>query len=358
MKLRDVADIAGRPIGDNQPCFLVFEAGPTHDGVESAKELVRFAHEAGADALKFQMTNPDRLIADRTQLFTYQVLVDRDTGAVDEISEPLYDILMRRRLSHDDWANVKSYCDSLGIIMYATVGFLEDLRHLVDIGCPAVKIASNDINHFPLIREAARSGLNIQLDTGNAKIAEVEEAVDFVLAEGNDNIIIHHCPSGYPARMDGINLNIIPTLKRMFDCPVAFSDHSPGWDMDIAALALGANMIEKTITRDRTTRSVEHMFSLEPPDTDNFVNAIRLIEVGLGAKRRTFSPEEMAGRQRLRRSAFVKPDAAKGDTISLSTIEFRRPGHGIGPDRWNELEGRKFARTIPEGQLLSWEDIE
>ncbi len=358
MRLRDVADIAGRPIGDNHPCFLVFEAGPTHDGLESAKELVRFAHEAGADALKFQMTNPDRLVADREQLFTYKILVDRANGAVDEISEPLYDILVRRRLSHDDWAEVKSYCDSLGIIMYATVGFLEDLRHLVEIGCPAIKIASNDVNHFPMIREAARSGLNVQLDTGNAKIAEVEEAIDLVLSEGNDNIIIHHCPSGYPARMDGINLNIIPTLKRMFECPVAFSDHSPGWDMDIAALALGANMIEKTITRDRTTRSVEHMFSLEPPETDKFVDVIRSVEIGFGSKRRTFTPEEMAGRQSLRRSAFLKFGVRKGDIISLSTIEFRRPGSGIGPDRWDEIEGRKFAQDMSEDHLLNWSDIE
>lgn len=355
--IRPVADIGGKPVGDGHPAFIVFEAGPTHSGVESAKSLALAARDAGADAVKFQMTNPYRLVADRSQTFSYKILKDRETGETEDVTEPLFDILVRRYLTHEQWAEVKAYCDEIGILMYATVPYFEDLEHLVDIGCAAIKISSSDVNHTPMLRAAARTGLNVQIDTGNAKLGEVEAAVDVLRAEGCDNIVIHHCPSGYPARLDGVNLRIIQTLKAMFDCPVAYSDHSPGWDMDIAAIALGANMVEKTITHDRTTRSIEHMFSLEPQDCARFVRTMREIEQGLGHRRRLFSPEEEAGRTRLRRSIHLNRDMKAGEAISLETVEFRRPGFGILADQWDTVNGRTLAHDLPADHLLSFADL-
>ena len=202
-----------RDVGDGAACFITFEAGATHDGIEAAKSLVQLAAEAGADAVKFQIFDPDRLIADKTMPFSYEILVDRETGATESISEPLYDILVRRCMTRDAWSDLKAYSDSLGLAFFATVGFEDDIELIEELGCHSVKIASADVNHFPLIRRAAQTGMCIQLDTGNATIGEIEQAVDVIRSEGNENIIIHQCPSGYPARLESINLNIITTLK-------------------------------------------------------------------------------------------------------------------------------------------------
>jgi sialic acid synthase SpsE len=245
----------------------------------------------------------------------------------------------------------------LGLLFFSTVGFEEDIRLLEEIGCHSIKIASSDINHFPLIRRAARTGMCIQIDTGSATLGEVEAAVDLICAEGNSNIIIHQCPSGYPARLEGINLNIIPTLKRLFPFPIAFSDHTPGWEMDVAALALGANLLEKTITEDRATPSVEHLFSLEPHEMKRFISVIREVETAMGTTRRIMQGEEKINRQRWRRSVFLQSPVRAGQKLGEAKVNFRRPGFGIGPDMYEQLLDFSFRTDLPEGHMLSFNDL-
>lgn len=350
--------LGGRPVGDSAPTFVTFEAGPTHNGVESAKQLATYAAQAGADAVKFQVLDPDRLVADRQQPFSYEVLVDRVSGATETVTEPLYDILSRRALTADEWRGLKRHCDELGIAFFATAGFEDEIDLLHEIGCASVKIASGDVNHLPLIRRAARRGMCIQLDTGSSTLGEIEAAVDAIRAEGNESIIIHQCPSGYPARIDSINLNILPTLKRMFGYPAAFSDHTPGWDMDIAAVAKGANLVEKTITQDRTNRSVEHIMSLEPAEMANFVAAMRTLEMALGTSRRILQPEEREKRLAVRRSVYLKADARAGQRLGEVAVEFQRPGYGLAPDRYEELLEATLARDLPAGHRLALTDLE
>ena len=355
---RDLMVFLGqRRLGDGESCFIAFEAGATHDGLASARRLVGLAAEAGADAVKFQIFDPDRLVADKKMLFSYQVLADRATGKIETVEEPLYDIFCRRALTRDGWRELKAYSDSLGLLFFSTVGFEEDIRLLEEIGCHSIKIASSDINHFPLIRMAARTGMCIQIDTGGATLGEVEAAVDVICSEGNPNIIIHQCPSGYPARLASINLNIIPTLKRLFPFPVAFSDHSPGWEMDVAALALGANLLEKTITEDRTTPSVEHLFSLEPQEMKGFVRMIRDVEIAMGTTRRIMQDEEKTKRQRWRRSVFLQSPVKTGQKLGNVKVDFRRPGFGIGPDMYEQLLDFSFRTDLPEGHMLSFNDL-
>jgi sialic acid synthase SpsE len=344
-------------LGDGAPCFIVYEAGPTHDGLDTAIDLARLAAEAGADAVKYQIIDPDRLVADRKQLFSYDVLLDRESGRTETVSEPLYDILRRRSMPQGQWRKLKTYCDALGLAFFATVGFPDEVDFLRDIGCDSAKIASADINHFPLMRYACSRIPSVQIDTGNATIGEVEAAVDVIRRAGSDRIVIHHCPSGYPARLASINLRVIPTLKTMFDLPVAYSDHTPGRDMDIAAIALGANMVEKTITHDRTTRSVEHMFSLEPAEMGAFVRAVRELEVALGAARKQLSDAELDKRAAIRRSAHVRRAVAKGEALDLAAIEFRRPGHGIGPHEIDAYAGSVFARDLKAGEMVRHGDV-
>ena len=349
--------IGDREVGGGAPCFVTFEVGPTHNGLESAKRLIRIAADAEADAIKFQMLDPDRLMADPHAPFTYSILVDRETGATEEVQEPLYDLLKRRALGNDGWRSLKKYSDSLGLAFFATAGFPEEVEFLVELGCHSIKIASADVNHKPLIRQAAATGVCLQLDTGSANLSEIEAAVDLILSEGNENIIIHHCPSGYPARLEGINLNIITTLKQMFPFPIAFSDHSPGHVMDIAAVALGADLVEKTLTEDRTTPSIEHIMSIETHEAAAFVQLMRDMQRAKGMPRRIMHEAELRRRSDIRRSAFLTAAAPAGTPASRLAVDFKRPGHGIGPDVFETLLECVTIRNLDAGHRLDVGDL-
>ena len=349
--------IKNKKIGTGYQCFITFEAGPTHNGLESAKRLVKHAADSGADAVKFQIFDADRLVADKTQLFSYGVLKNKETGEVETIQEPLYDILQRRSLSDQEWIEVKSYCDQLDILFFSTVGFDEDVDFLVKLGCDSIKIASADVNHYPLLRRVAKTGMCIQLDTGMATLGEIEAAIDIIRSEGNERIIIHQCPSGYPARLESINLNTITTLQQMFPYPVAFSDHTPGFEMDIAAISLGANLVEKTITEDRMTKSVEHVMSIEPHEMTDFIKTIREVETALGSNRRTITLEEVKKRDQIRRSVFLRANAKAGQKLDECDIEFRRPGFGITPDQYEKISSGVIKTDLLAGKMLTMNDI-
>jgi sialic acid synthase SpsE len=205
--------IGNKFVGDGQPTFVTFEAGPTHNGLASAKKLVKLAAEAGGDAVKFQIFDPDELVADKNLLYKYEVLLDKESGLTETISEPLYDIFVRRSMTESEWRELKNYSDSLGLTFFATIGDELGLELVQSIGCESIKVASADVNYLSWLRRIARLDVSIQLDTGNATFGEIEQAIDIIRAEGNDQIIIHNCPSGYPAHLDSINLRMLPSLK-------------------------------------------------------------------------------------------------------------------------------------------------
>jgi len=349
--------IGTREVGDGHPCFVTFEAGATHDGVEMAIKLVEVAARAGADAVKFQIFDADRLVSDRAQTFSYDMLLNRATGETQTVEESLYEILIRRCLTRDEWRRVKRASDDLKLAFFATVGFEDDIEFVAELGCESIKISSADVNCFPIIEAAARTGTVIQLDTGNAQIGEIEAAIDAMSRAGNEKVIIHQCPSGYPARLPSIHLRMIPTLKQVFGLPVAFSDHTPGWEMDVAAVALGANLVEKTITLDRTIRSPEHIFSLEPQDATAFIQTIRDVELALGAPRRRLSPSEIEKRKAIRRSAFLKVAKRAGEPIGTADIEYRRPGTGLWPSDFTLFDGRAASHDLAAGSMLQVGDF-
>ncbi len=350
--------IGDRTVGDGEACYITVEAGPTHNGVEGAKRLISHAAKSGADAVKFQIFDVDRLVADREMLFSYKILINRETGELQEKSEPLYDILKRRCLTKQEWKELKRFSDELGLAFFSTASFEEDIDLLVDINCDSIKIASGDLNNFPLLRYAAKSGLCIQIDTGSGTIGEVESAIDVIVKAGNENIIIHHCPSGYPANLENVNLRVIATLKNMFPFPIAFSDHSPGWTMDVAALGLGANLIEKTITENRMTPEVEHCFSLEPEEIRQFIETIRDVEKALGSTRRIMSDTERQDRKKVRRSAWLRSSAKSGQMLKDLDVEFRRPEDGIPPHIYDSLSDKVLHVDVDAGQRLLWSHID
>lgn len=350
--------IAKRVIGGGAPCFITFEAGPTHTGIESAKRLIDIAADAGADAIKFQIFDPDRLVADKKQLFSYETLIDRQTGKTETVQESLYEILARRYLDEAGWRAVKAHADARGLAFFATVGYEEDAHFVEAMGCDSIKVGSSDVNHHPLLDYCAKTGLVMQIDTGNSTFGEIEAAVDVITRAGNDRVIIHQCPSGYPAHIPSIHLRMIQSLKSLFPYPVGYSDHTPGWEMDVAAVAMGADLVEKTITLDRTARSPEHMFSLEAADAAAFVKMIREVEEAMGSPRREMSAEQLAKRKMTRRSAFLRTPKAQGDPLTAADIDYRRPGTGIAPTEHTQLIGMKLARPLQAGTMLRWTDLE
>ncbi len=262
-------------------------------------------------------------------------------------------------MSWSDWGELKAFCDTLGIDFFATPMFPDEVDFLVDeLKVPSLKLPSPDINHHELARYMAKKGVNIQVDTGNADLHEIEKTVQVIEVAGNNNIIIHLCPTGYPARLDSIHLNMITTLRGMFpEYAIGFSDHWPGWEMDIAAVALGANLVEKTLTLNRGIRSCEHMFSLEPVDAKLFVQHIRDLEKALGSSRRVIPPEQKAKRKSARRSPYLIRDLGEGAFITFADVDFRRPGYGVQAEEWRYLNGRRLNKDLASGHLLTWDDV-
>ncbi len=350
--------IGERSIGDGCPTFITFEAGATHCGFSNAKELAQVAANSGGDAIKFQIFDPDELISDRNFMYSYDILVDRESGATERIEESLYDIFVRRSLSGSEWKQLKRYCDELGITFFATIGDEYGLNLVKSLGCESVKIASSDINYFPFIRKVAKLGVSVQIDTGNSTFDEIHNAVQIIKECGNEQFVLHNCPSGYPANLDTVHLRSIPTLKSTFGCPVAFSDHTPGETMDIAAICFGANMIEKTITTNRMTRSVEHIMSLEPPDVSRFVDNIRDLERAFGDSLPELTPPQSMQAKKLRRSVILDQDVVKGQKLNEIKVKFKRPGFGITPDVYEKISGMSFKNDLAAGSRVRWEDLD
>jgi N,N'-diacetyllegionaminate synthase len=355
--MTEIVKIGDTEVGDGMPTFITFEAGPTHNGLESAKRLVKYASEAGGNAIKFQIFDPDELVADKSLMYSYEVLVDKDSGKTETVTEPLYDIFKRRSMTEGSWRELKSYADSFGLTFFATIGDESGLALVKSIGCHSIKIASADVNYLPWLRKVANLGVSLQLDTGNATFGEIEKAVDVIRAEGDSGIIIHNCPSGYPAHLDSINLNMLPNLKKIFKCPVAYSDHSPGEIMDVAAIALGANLVEKTITENKMTRSVEHVMSIEPHEMKIFVDTIRNVERALGEPRRIMTEHEQQKRLNVRRSTILDEYVPAGSKLSSAKVKFKRPGYGIAPDHYESMINMTFNKDLPKGHVLSVHDL-
>ncbi len=337
---------------------IVFEAGPTHDGLQTAKALVDIAANAGADAIKFQIIDAKKIVPSKDTLFTYEVLKNKNTGEREFVTESLQEILSRRELTFSEWTELIAYCKSKNIFFFATISNEAEMQLLADAGCACVKICSGDINYHHLLRLAAKYPWAVQIDTGNATIGEVEQAVDVLETAGCHNIIINHCPSGYPARLESINLRVIQTLSAMFPYPIAFSDHTPGSTIDIAAVALGVNILEKTITLDRCIRSPEHIMSLEPHEARSFIQTIRDVETALGSPRRIMTATERALPPVARRSVIAARDIEAGELLTQDMLDYARPGDGLPPHLDYLILGKRCRTDHAQGERLFPSDVE
>lgn len=343
--------IGNRKIGAGNPCFISFEPGATYTNLEEAKSMIRASSEAKADGVKFQTFTPgdaDRLMGVK------DIKIDFGTASGKK-QELVYEALKRRELPKESWRELVRYSKENNVAFITTPEFPDSIEFLADIGVDALKISKGDINNVLLIEEAAKSKLPVILD-GRERFEDVENGIKICESNGNDQIIIMHCPSGYPAENAGIHLRAINAIQQRCQYPVGFADHSPGGIMNYAAVALGASMLEKTITTDTTIEHVEHFMSLELSELKKFVENIRAVEQAMGNPDilLTSRVEETA-----RRSLVAKRDIKIGEKITKNDLEHKRPGNaGISVADGFKILGKKSIQDIAAGTFLQWSMLE
>ena len=307
---------------------ICFEAGATITSVTDACELVRHANAAGAQSIKFQIIlNPDDLFASgHRPTITYW-----DNAEKAEVTKPQIDVIRGRCLSRAEWKEVIQETRSHPLFFYGTGDSVEDVEFMAEEGVDGIKVGSSDVLHLPLLEEICKTGLHVLIDNGRHSLGELERCVDFVRERmpWPSAMTIVHCPSGYPTKEESIHLNMLKTLKLMFpDVEIGFSDHSPGYEMDVAALALGAQYIEKTVTLSRDQPGPEHVMSLEPHEMKPFVETLERVEFALGLHRRIITVEEKKARKATRRGVYTGNN--------FQTL-FQRPENNMTPEEyWKE----------------------
>ncbi len=336
--------VGNRVIGDGEPCFVIAEAGVNHNGdINLAKRLIDVAREARADAVKFQTFKAEEIVTKNAEKARYQ---KQTTGA----EESQFEMIKRLELSEKDFRGLFTYAQKKGI-MFLSSPFDRSSVDLLDrLGIPAFKIPSGEITNFPLLRYIATKERPIILSTGMSTLREVEEALKVIKEEGIDDIILLHCVTSYPAKIEDMNLRAMETLRAAFRLPAGLSDHSMGIIIPVAAVALGACVIEKHFTLDRNLPGPDHRASLEPEELRQMVKAIRDIEKAMGDGLKRPTAEEEENKKVARRSIVARVDIPKGIIISEDMLDFKRPGTGLAPKYMTEIMGRKTKRDIKSGE--------
>lgn len=339
--------IAGRSVGANQPCFIIAEAGVNHNGdLNLAHQLIDGAMDAGADAIKFQTFQAERLASVDAPKAAYQL---ETTNA----GESQFEMLQRLELDADAHRALIAHCRDKRI-MFLSTPFDETSADLLEqLGVPAFKTPSGEITNLPYLRYIARKGKPMIASTGMAFLGEVETAVRAIEAAGNHSFALLHCVSNYPANPADINLRAMQTMARAFNVPVGYSDHTSGIEVSHAAIALGACIIEKHFTLDRNLPGPDHHASAEPAELAALVRGIRIVEAALGDGRKQPAASEANTAAVARRSLAAACDIPAGAVVAETMITLKRPGTGLPPAMREYLIGRVARAAIPAGDLLS-----
>lgn len=336
--------------------FIIAEAGVNHNGdIDTALKLVDMAKKAGADAIKFQTFKSERLVAFSTPKAKYQ---KANTGS----NESQLEMLKRLELTNDNFKRLFSYCRKKDIIFMSTP-FDEKSADMLDrLGMNIFKIPSGEITNKPLIQHIAAKNKPIILSTGMSYLNEVEKAVEWVYdiwnkSGFNQQLTLFHCVSNYPAHAKDVNLCAINTLKASFGLAVGYSDHTLGIEIPIAAVAMGAKVIEKHFTLDRNMKGPDHKASLEPDELKAMVKAIRNVEKAMGNGIKRPAKSEKETRNIARRSLVAKRNIKKGSVIRPGDIIIKRPGSGIPPEFKDMIKGMKAIRYIKADSVIKWRDL-
>ncbi len=326
--------------------LIIAEAGVNHNGsVETACKLCDAAKEAGADIVKFQTSKPDKIVSKFAQKAKYQ---QETTGK----GESQLDMIKKISLSYDSYRIIKKHCDDIGMKFLSTPFECESVDFLKELGCNIWKIPSGEVTDLPQLEKIASMHEPVILSTGMCTLDEIRECVNVLKKNGAGEITLLHCTTQYPAPFEEINLNAMETLRKEFGCKVGYSDHSLGIEVPIAAVAMGATVIEKHFTLDKNMVGPDHRASLEPSELKAMVSAIRNIEKAKGSSEKTPTVSEAPNRLIARKSIVAARAIKKGEILTEENITMKRPGSGISPMKWREVAGTCAKRDFEEDELI------
>lgn len=328
--------------------FIIAEAGVNHNGsIELAKKLIDVAVDSGVDAVKFQTFKAGNLVSKNAQKADYQ-------KQTTDKEESQFDMIKKLELDVNTHKELMTYCNSKNIMFLSTPFDHDSIELLNDLGLEIFKIPSGEITNLPYLRHIGKLGKKVILSTGMADIGEIEDALDVLIASGTkkENITVLHANTEYPTPMEDVNLKAMVTIGKTFDVEFGYSDHTLGIEVDIAAVALGATVIEKHFTLDKTMEGPDHKASLEPNELKAMVKAIRNIEKALGSSIKKPSKSESKNKAIARKSIVAKTIIKKGEILNEDNLAIKRPGNGMSPMRWDEVVGSVSSRDYIEDELI------
>ena len=330
----------------NHVCVIA-EAGVNHNGnIEIAKKMIDVAKEAGADYVKFQTFIPEKLVSKYAEKAEYQKK-NTDSG------ESQLQMLKKLALTYMDFTDLKKYCEQVGIGFISTPFDLDSINFLNTLDMDFWKIPSGEITNLPYLEAIAKTGRKIIMSTGMSDMKEINEAVAVLEKFGSRDIVLLHCNTQYPTPYEDVNLNAMITIKNATGKMVGYSDHTQGIEIPIAAVAMGAHVIEKHFTLDKCMDGPDHKASLNPIELKEMVSAIRHIEKALGNGEKTITFSESVNRDVVRKSIVAKRDIKQGETLSWDNMTVKRPGNGISPMKWYDLLGTKVNRMYKEDEQIT-----
>ena len=341
-------DIGGRPVGQGHPCFVIAELGSNHNGsLETALKLIDVTADAGADAVKFQTFRAEEHYAKRTPQCSY--LKD----LVPDIST--FDLIMQNEMPREWHSVLREHAVARGLQFLSTPSDRSAVDELVDVhGMAAVKVASFEAVDLPFIEYCACKGRPMLVATGMCSLGDIEDVLDTLERAGNDRVILLHCISLYPTQPEQVNLRAMQTMAVAFDRPVGLSDHTMGIEVPLAAVALGACVIEKHYTIDRSLPGPDHPFALEPAELKAMVDGIRKVERAIGSPLKRSLREEAEMARLGRRSIVARVVIPAGTIIAPEMLTTKRPGYGIRPKFLREVICRVARQAIQADDVVTW----
>lgn len=326
--------------------FIIAEAGDNHNGsFELALKLVDVAVESGADCVKFQTFVTEEVISKKAEKADYQ---KESTGA----SESQYEMVKKLELSFEQFRQIDSYCKKKGIIFLSTAFDIKSIEFLSTLSMPFWKIPSGEITNLPYLIKIAKTHKDVILSTGMATVDEIKDAVNILTDNGSGNITLLHCNTEYPTPMEDVNLRAMLSLHKLFNLDVGYSDHTLGIEVPVAAVALGAKVIEKHFTLNRNMEGPDHRASLEPHELKSMIEGIRNVEKAMGSEVKVPSPSEVKNKNIARKSIVARRQISKGEVFTEYNLAVKRPGDGISPMKWFEVLGKVSIRDFEEDELI------
>ena len=335
-------------VGTDHPCYIIAEIGSNHNRqLDTAKKLIDGAKESGCNAIKFQSYTAEGIYS----IYTPRI---SEMEGRSKPEETPYELIKRIQMPVEWHPLLKEYCGRIGIT-FCSSPFDESMVDVLEsVNVPFYKVASYEITHYPMLAKIAKAGKPVILSTGNSGLGDIEKAVNILEKNGCKNYALLHCVSQYPAEFEDINLRCINTLRTAFDCVVGFSDHTTGHLSSTLAVSLGASIIEKHITLNRSCDGPDHPFSLEPNELKQFVQAIKDTELILGSSVKKVRKREEENHRIGRRSLIAALDIKKGETITADKLIVKRPALGLHPKYFDLVVGKITKKDIPKDKWLTW----